>query len=316
VRDDPQAAWRAPMLAQPLRMPEEKRLVNQPGWLFERKLDGLRCVAVRNGQEVELWSRNHLPFTARFPEITAALAGLPVDNFTIDGELVAFDGNRTSFALLQRPQPGSRPQFHVFDLLHLLGHDTTVLPLFDRKRLLAQALESAGEGIYVVTAVEGDPQVLLEQACAAGWEGIIGKRQDRPYLSGRSPDWRKLKCSISQDLVVGGWSDPGGSRIGLGALLVGYFDEEGELHYAGKVGTGFDDKELAGLRRVLNELRTDRSPFVELVNVKGAHWVRPHLVIAVDFTEWTNVGRLRHPRFGGVRPDKAPTDVRREQPED
>src|SRR5262249_10573961 len=146
------------------------------------------------------------PFTARFPEIAAALAGLPVDNFTIDGELVAFDGNRTSFALLQRPHSGSRPEFHLFDLMHLLGHDTTVLPLFDRKRLLAQALENAGEGLHVVPTVEGDPQLLLEQACADGWEGIIGKRKDRPYLSGRSPDWRKLKCSISQELVVGGWS--------------------------------------------------------------------------------------------------------------
>jgi ATP-dependent DNA ligase len=167
-----------------------------------------------------------------------------------------------------------------------------------------------------VTTVEGDPQLLLEQACADGWEGIIGKRKDRPYLSGRSPDWRKLKCLISQELVVGGWSDPGGSRIGLGALLVGYFDDEGGLHYAGKVGTGFDDTELAGLRRVLNALATDQSPFVEIVKVKGAHWVRPHLVIAVDFTEWTNEGRLRHPRFEGVRIDKAPTDVRRERPAD
>jgi bifunctional non-homologous end joining protein LigD len=301
------------MLAQPLRMPEERRLVDQAGWLFERKLDGLRCLAVRNGGEVGLWSRNRLPFTARFPDIAAALARLPVDNFTVDGELVAFDGNRTSFALLQRPQSGSRPEFHAFDLLHLLGRDTRLLPLTDRKRLLAQALENAGAGIHVVPTVEGDPQVLLEQACAAGWEGIIGKRKDRPYLSGRSPDWRKLKCLISQELVVGGWSDPGGSRIGLGALLVGYFDDQGGLHYAGKVGTGFDDKELAGLRRVLNELATDQSPFAQVVNIKGAHWVHPRLVIAVAFTEWTNDGRLRHPRFEGVRPDRAPADVRRDR---
>jgi bifunctional non-homologous end joining protein LigD len=304
------------MLAQPLRVPEEWRVVDQPGWLFERKLDGLRCLAVRNGGQVELWSRNHLPFTPRFPDIVAALAALPVDNFTIDGELVAFDGNRTSFALLQRPQSGSRPELHVFDLLYLLGRDTTVLPLDDRRRLLAQVLEGAGEVVRVVATVEGDPRDLLQQACAGGWEGIIGKRKDRPYRPGRSPDWRKLKCSISQELVVGGWSDPGGSRIGLGALLVGYYDEQGGLRYAGKVGTGFDDKELAELRRALDELATDRSPFAAPLKIRGAHWVHPRIVVAVDFTEWTHEGRLRHPRFEGVRLDKAPSDVRREQSAD
>jgi bifunctional non-homologous end joining protein LigD len=301
------------MLAQPLRVPEEWRLVDQRGWLFERKLDGLRCLAVRNGNEVELWSRNHLPFTHRFPDIVSALGALPVDNFTIDGELVAFEGNRTSFALLQRPQSGSRPEFHVFDLLHLLGRDTTVVPLSDRRRLLAQALEGVDASVRVVTTVEGDPRDLLKQACTAGWEGIIGKRKDRPYRPGRSPDWRKLKCSISQELVVGGWSDPGGSRIGLGALLVGYYDEAGWLHYAGKVGTGFDDKELAELRGALDELATDRSPFAEDTKIRGAHWVRPQIVIAVDFTEWTHEGRLRHPRFDGVRLDKPPSEVRRER---
>jgi bifunctional non-homologous end joining protein LigD len=303
------------MLAQPLRMPEERRLIDRPGWLFERKLDGLRCLAVRNGGALELWSRNRLPFTPRFPEIVAALTALPVDNFTLDGELVAFEGNRTSFALLQRPQPGTSPEFHVFDLLHLLGHDTTGLPLADRRRLLEQALDGVGAAVHVVETFEGDAQLLLDEACAAGWEGIIGKRKDRPYRSGRSPDWRKLKCSISQELVVGGWSDPSGSRIGLGALLVGYYDDGGQLQYAGKVGTGLDDRELADLRRLLDELAIDHSPFAgPPARIKGAHWARPQLVVAVDFTEWTNDGRLRHPRFGGLRLDKSPADVRRERP--
>jgi bifunctional non-homologous end joining protein LigD len=306
------ATWRPPMLAQPLRLPEERRTVDQPGWVYERKLDGLRCLAVRNGNDVELWSRNHLSFTTRFPELVASLRALPVDNFTVDGELVAFDGNRTSFALLQRPRQGTRPEFHVFDLLHLLGRDTTGLPLSDRRRLLAQALVGVDEIVRVVDAVEGDAQVLLEGACRDGWEGLIAKRADRPYQSGRSPDWRKLKCSASQDLVVGGWTDPAGSRVGLGALLLGYYDEEDQLRYAGKVGTGFDDKELALLRQALTKLASDQSPFADAVQVKGSHWARPELVVAVAFSEWTNDGRLRHPRFEGLRADKLPTDVRRE----
>ena len=308
----PPATWHPPMLAQPLRMPEERRLVDQPGWLFERKLDGLRCLAVRNGIEVELWSRNRLPFTPRFPDVAATLAALPVDDFTIDGELVAFDDKRTSFGLLQRPESGALAEFHAFDLLHLLGRDTTILPLVDRRRLLAQALAGAGPAVHLVEVVEGDPQVLLEQACAAGWEGIIAKRADRPYRSGRSPDWRKLKCSVSQEFVVGGWSDPAGSRIGLGALLVGYYDEQGSCATpAGWAPASTTrswppcDGSWTGLPSISHRSQKRRES-------RGCHWVRPHLVVTVDFTEWTHDGRLRHPRFGGVRVDKSPTDVRRE----
>jgi bifunctional non-homologous end joining protein LigD len=300
------------MLAQPLRMPEERRLVDQSGWLFERKLDGLRCLAVRNGIEVELWSRNRLPFTPRFPDVAATLAALPVDEFTIDDELVAFDDRRTSFGLLQRPESAALAEFHAFDLLHLLGRDTTILPLVDRRRLLTQALAGAGPAVHLVEVMEGDPQALWEQACAAGWEGIIAKRADRPYRSGRSPDWRKLKCSVSQEFVVGGWSDPAGSRIGLGALLVGYYDEHAQLRYAGKVGTGLSDKDLAALRRFLDGLAVDQSPFAATPQMRGCHWVLPHVVVTVHFTEWTHDGRLRHPRFGGVRVDKSPSDARRE----
>jgi bifunctional non-homologous end joining protein LigD len=316
-KDSPQwqpgrATWQPPMLAQALRMPQERRAVDQPGWLFERKLDGLRCVAVRNGSELELWSRNHLSFTSRFPDLAAALAALPVDNFTIDGELVAFDGNRTSFALLQRPRSGARPEFHVFDLLHLLGRDTTVLPLSDRRRLLAQAVDGVADSVRLVDVLDGDAQTLLAEACKDGWEGLIAKRADSAYRSGRSSDWRKLKCSTSQDLVVGGWTDPTGSRIAFGALLVGYYDEQDGLRYAGKVGTGFDDKQLADLSQVLSQLATDTSPFADPVKVKGSHWTRPEIVVAVAFTEWTDDGRLRHPRFAGVRANKPATEAHRQ----
>ncbi len=308
-----QATWHPPMLAQPLRAPEDLRAVEPPGWIYERKLDGLRCIAVRNGDQVELWSRNHLPFTARFPAVVAALRALPADNFTIDGELVAFDGDRTSFAFLQRPQGASRPELHVFDLVHLLGRDTTGLPLSDRRALLAQALQGVDDDVHLVKALEGDPTTLFDDACRNRWEGLIAKRADSAYRAGRSPDWRKLKCTASQDLVVGGWTDPSGHRVGLGALLVGYY-EDGHLRYAGRVGTGFDDKELAELRGRLAELSTAESPFVDAEPVKGSHWARPEMVVAVDFSEWTPDGRLRHPRFTAVLPDKAPTEVRRELP--
>ena len=238
----------------------------------------------------------------------------PPDNFTIDGELVAFDGERTSFASLQRPDGATQAEFHAFDLLHLLGQDTTGLPLVDRHRLLDQALEGANDNVRVVSLLNGDPDTLLDAACRKGWEGLLAKHADSTYTSGRSPHWRKLKCSATQELVVGGWTDPSGSRIGLGALLLGYYNDAGELHYAGKVGTGFDDKALAGLRTRLADLASDSSPFAEAAarRVKGSHWVRPEMVVAVQFSEWTPEGRLRHPRFAGFRTDKAAADVRRE----
>lgn len=306
------ATWQPPMLAQPLRVPQDLRVVASPGWVYQRKLDGLRCVAVRNGAQVELWSRNRLSFTARFPAIAAALAALPAENFTIDGELVAFDGERTSFARLQQPRSPARPELHAFDLLYLLGRDTTGLPLSDRRRLLAQLLEGVADDVCVVEAVEGEPGPLLDAACEAGWEGLIAKREASAYRSGRSPDWRKLKCSTSQLLVVGGWTDRSGQRAGLGALLVGYYDGQQQLRYAGRVGSGFDDRELADFERTLAGLAAEKSPFVDAGRVKGSHWVRPELVVEVTFTEWTPDGRLRHPRFERLRTDTKPMDVRRE----
>jgi bifunctional non-homologous end joining protein LigD len=305
------ATWQPPMLAQAVKAADHARAGG--GWRYERKLDGLRCIAVRNGAEVELWSRNHLSFNRRFPEVTAALAGLPADNFTFDGEIVAFDGDRTSFGLLQQPGHAARPVYCLFDLLHLLGQDTTALPLKDRQALLAQAVPaSTSEVLRTVTGVEGDSDALLGQACADGWEGLVAKRVDSTYRAGRSADWQKLKCSAGQELVIGGWTDPSGVRTGFGALLVGYYDDEGRLRYAGKVGTGFDEHLLHELSAELAARARDESPFSDPVRVKGAHWVRPELVGAVRFTEWTTDGRLRHPSFAGLQVDKDPRDVRRE----
>ena len=305
------ATWMPPMLAQPLKK-TELRAISDDEWEYERKFDGLRCLAVRNGKDVTLWSRNHLQFTSRFPEIVEALSKLPADNFTIDGEVVAFVRGRTSFAELQRPGRTAKPVYCVFDLLQLLGKDTTILPLTDRHKLLAQVVEQANDRISLVERLNGEPQALLDDACKNGWEGLIAKRTSAPYQSGRSHDWRKVKCSASQELVVVGWTDPTGSRIGFGALLVGYYDDKGTIHYAGKVGTGFDDKTLKDLHGRLAKAEVQQPPVAETVKEKKAHWVRPELVAEISFTEWTTDGRLRHPSFQGLRPDKKPEEVRRE----
>jgi bifunctional non-homologous end joining protein LigD len=303
------ATWSPPMLAE-----LTKAVPDHPNdWVFERKFDGLRAVAVRNGDEVELWSRGHQSFTHRFPGIVAAVAALPVDNVTLDGEIVAYDGERDSFELLQRPGSKAEPVYEVFDVLHLLGNDTRDLPTTDRRRLLAQAIEPT-DTLGVVDALTGDPDDLLADACKRRWEGLIAKRADAPYRSKRSSDWRKLKCSANQELVIGGWTDPQGARQHLGALLVGYHDAEGNLRYAGKVGTGFDQATLEDLHHKLESRDRQTSPFTDPPRMKTAHWVRPDLVGEFAFAEWTADGKLRHPRFQGLRPDKTAADVIRERP--
>ena len=306
------------MLAQLLRFPDERRALDDGKWVYERKLDGLRCLATRNGPEVQLWSRNRLSFTARFPRIVDAIAGLPVDEVTLDGEVVTFDEQgRTSFALLQQSGRQAPPVFVVFDVLQLLGTDTRDLPLAERSTLVDRILEAApstpGRPLSGVERLTGDPATLLENACSQGWEGLVAKRPASTYRPGRSTDWRKLKCSASQELVVGGWTDPTGSRSAFGALLVGYYDD-GRLVFAGKVGTGFTEAELRRLHAMLLERAIPACPFDGPVRMKGAHWVRPELVAAVSFTEWTRDGKLRHPRYEGLRTDKPAAEVRREVP--
>ncbi|MDQ1498790.1 MAG: hypothetical protein QOI86_2130 [Actinomycetota bacterium] len=292
------------------------KLVTTPpagdGWVYERKLDGLRCIAVRDGDRVDLWSRSQQSFTARFGGIADALRHLPADDFVLDGEIVAMEGDRTSFALLQRPGSTATPVLYVFDLLHLAGDDLRPRPLLERKQPLEKLVGERGV-VRRVRHMEGDPQRLLHKACADGWEGLIAKRADAPYRPGRSSDWLKLKCSASQELVIGGWTEPKGSRTGFGALLVGYHDDSG-LRYAGKVGTGFDTATLTDLHRRMTARARATSPFVDRVRQKDAHWTEPDLVANIAFTEWTDDGKLRHPRFEGLRPDKDPRTVTRETP--
>jgi len=286
------------------------------GWIFERKLDGVRCVAIRDGGPVTLLSRNDLSLNGRYPEIAAALEAQPQQRFAVDGEVVAFDGAQTSFAkLAQRGHTHVPVFFYIFDVLWLDGQDVRALPLRTRKRLLRDALRFEARPLRFSTHRNGDGQAFFAEACRKGWEGLVAKRADSPYTDKRSKDWLKLKCEQGQELVVGGFTAPKGARTDFGALLLGYYDGD-RLRYAGKVGTGFDEETLRTLGERLRALRQDTAPFADASSIREptAQWVRPELVAQLGFSEWTTAGRLRHPRFLGLRDDKPAREVVREAP--
>ena len=303
-----------PMLAQAVQAPNSGADPALPGgrgeWLFEPKLDGLRCLAVRNGSDVALLSRNGLSFNSRFAEIVKALKAVPAENFVLDGEVVGIVDGLPDFGALQQGTAAD-VEYRVFDLPWLLGQDLRHLPIEDRKVLLAKTIED-NPSVKLVPGLDGDAQGLFEQACAAGWEGLMAKRRGSTYSEGRSADWRKLKCKCRQELVIGGYTVPSGARSGFGALLLGYW-EGGELVYAGKVGTGFTERVLADLHGALLRLERASSPFGSKVAERKAHWVEPELVAEVAFTGWTPDLRLRHPSFLGLRPDRASREVVREE---
>ncbi len=287
---------------------------SDPDWIFERKLDGIRCVAIRSAKQVRLLSRNDLSMNARFPELVEALAAEPCDRFAIDGEIVAFERSSTSFARLAQRGHHYVPVFYyVFDLLWLDGEDVRPLPLRARKRLLRAALQLK-DGVRWTPHRNEAGERFFEQACLQGWEGLIAKRAGSPYTESRSHDWLKFKCEQGQELVIGGYTQPRGSRLEFGALLLGYY-AHGQLRYAGKVGTGFDEATLHELGGRLHRLRRSGSPFADSTTIRetGVTWVEPELVAEVGFTEWTDAGRLRHPRFQGLREDKSAREVVREQ---
>jgi bifunctional non-homologous end joining protein LigD len=284
---------------------------SDPAWVFERKLDGIRCIAIKADRDVRLLSRNDLSLNGRFPEVAAALAADPAAQLVLDGEVVAFAGAKTSFEILQ--QRGERQVsvfLYAFDLLHLAGHDTTSLPWHARRRLLRHAVGFRGP-LRLTPSRKRDGERFYADACRQGWEGLIAKRADAPYTHGRSRDWLKFKCSAEQELVIGGYTAPRGSRTHLGALLLGYY-EDGRLRYAGKVGTGFTEATLADLSAQLAPLQRATTPFGDVVREPHVTWVEPRLVAQVGFSEWTRDGRLRHPRYLGLRDDKAAEDVVRE----
>ena len=303
----------APQRAAAMKAVLTKERFSDPNWIFERKLDGIRCVAIRSGGRLRMLSRNDLSQNARYPEIAAALEHERRDEFAVDGEIVAFEGSRTSFARLA--QRGHRPVpvfYYVFDLLWVDGFDVTALPLRTRKRLLRAAL-TFKDGVRLTPHRNENGEALFQEACRKGWEGLIAKRADSPYVATRSRDWLKLKCEQGQELVIGGFTPPRGSRTEFGALLVGYHDR-GQLRYAGKVGTGFDRATLRDLGASLRRLAQPEPPFADASEIRerGVTWTRPDLVAQIGFTEWTSHGRLRHPRFLGLRDDKPATEVVRE----
>ena len=287
-------------------------------WLQEIKFDGYRILAVLREGEVTLWSRNGKDWTGRFPAIAARLSGLPAGAALLDGEVVALEpSGLSSFRRLQEMLSAERTQdavYQVFDLLHLDGIDLHGAALLDRKELLARVLGVAGlgqsENVRYTGHVRGQAREFFANACDLGLEGIICKRADARYRAVRNRDWLKVKCVRHEELLIGGYTDPGGSRAGFGALLLGAPVAGGELEYAGKVGTGFSDRQLRELHGMLRKIERDRCPFRTCPERRGVHWVEPELVAEVAFTEWTGDGRLRHPVFRGLREDKNPADVR------
>src|SRR5436190_9850942 len=281
--------WLEPMAA---TLTQERFIGTE--WIFERKYDGIRLLAYKRGADVRLYSRNRLP--QNLPSVADAIAALPHRELILDGEVIG------------SPQEGG---YYVFDILWIDGRDVTRLPLTQRREIL-QSLP-LGKPLRRVTALEdGRP---WERACAEGWEGVIAKRRDSLYEHRRSPHWLKMKCEASQELVVGGFTDPQGARVGLGALLVGYYEND-DFVFAGKVGTGFDTKLLLNLRARLDALEIATTPFTIAKGLPRlrAHWVKPSIVVQVSFMEWTAHNKLRHPRLIGVRFDKKAREVVRETP--
>jgi bifunctional non-homologous end joining protein LigD len=286
---------------------------SDPAWIYERKLDGIRCIAIRTGETVTLLSRNDLSMNERYPEVAQAMAAESCAEFVVDGEVVAFEGSETSFAkLAQRGQHYVPVFMYVFDILWLEGHDVRRLPLRTRKRLLRAALDFHGP-VRWTQHRNRDGAEFFKEACRKGWEGLIAKRADSPYVATRSRDWLKFKCEHGQELVIGGFTAPQRSRVEFGALLLGYY-RDGRLEYAGKVGTGFDTELLHSLGAQMRSLQRSDSPFADpgAIRERGVTWIEPKLVAEVGFTEWTTAGRLRHPRFLGLRDDKAASEVVRE----
>jgi bifunctional non-homologous end joining protein LigD len=307
---------------EPMKAKLTARPFSDPNWVFERKLDGVRAIVRRTPQGATLTSRTGRKMTG-YPELIEALEAESAQDFVADGEIVAFEGSRTSFEKLQGRLGQQDPRLarltgievflYVFDLLELEGRDLTGLPLRERKALLKANLEFHGPVRFTPHRNEKGEKFFLE-ACRRGWEGLIAKRADSTYQHSRSNDWLKLKCAFEQELVIGGYTLPKGSRERFGALLVGY-NEGDDLRYAGKVGTGFDHHTLEDLGDKMDALRQPETPFTAGSGLpRDAIWIRPELVGEFGFSEWTRDGKLRHPRFLGLRDDKRASEVVRELP--
>jgi bifunctional non-homologous end joining protein LigD len=295
-------------------------------WLHEIKYDGYRIGCRVRGSRVALYSRNGKDWTAAFPEIVEAVHALGLDDALMDGEVaVVLPDGRTSFQALQNTFSAETDAaratltYFVFDLLRVAGEHIDAQPLEARKARLRSLLGRPTKKARVRYSehVVGHGGEFFKQACRLRLEGIISKRAKEPYRPGRHSDWLKTKCVLQQEFVIGGFTDPEGARVGIGALLVGYYDDEGRLAFSGKVGTGFTQKSSLDLRGRLNRLEQRECPFAQRPAGslgKVAHWVKPELVAEVVFTEWTADGKIRHPSFQGLREDKAPREAKKEVP--
>ncbi len=302
-----------------------EKLPEGDDWVYEIKFDGFRGLAIKDGDDVQLLSRNNKPLNSKFPGVIRALRHLPYDELMLDGEVVALDPQgRSSFQLLQSAgDPRTDLAFYVFDILNLNGKDTTNLPLLERKALLKTLLPEKSECLRFSDVLQGDIHQISEAMQNLGLEGLIAKKRNSKYeLGARSGSWIKFKWGYEQEFVIGGYTDPEGSRPYFGSVLVGYYDGR-RLIFAAKVGTGFNTKLLKSLYDRFQKIRIDRCPFSNLPERGGlltasqmrfCKWVEPNLVCQVRFTEWTRDNHLRQPVFLGTREDKAPRDVVKELP--
>jgi len=313
------------MIALPATLkPELATLVARPpagdDWLYEIKFDGYRLLARIERKAAQLFTRNGNDWTARLRPLEKELRALKLPDGWYDGEIVVLnDEGKPSFNLLQLAFDVSKPRsiiYYLFDVPYCAGEDLRGLPLIERRARLADVLGDGSDAVRFSAALDGDIHDLIGSACELGLEGIIGKRKGSRYVSRRSDDWIKLKCSLRQEFVIGGFTDPEGSRSGFGSLLLGVFDKAGELQYAGNVGTGFDTELLVDLRAKLDSIETTKKPFPASTKIpkKGVHWVEPKMVAEVSFGEWTPSGHIRHSTFRGLRADKPARQIRREKP--
>ncbi len=314
IKKKEQPDWTGPMLATLTHDP-----FSQEGWIFERKLDGERCLAFKKGGDVKLMSRNKKKKNTQYPEIVEKLEKQDHD-FIIDGEIVAFDGNITSFSKLQPRMHSSEPDldvnvfYYVFDIIHLDGHDLSKLPLEHRKSLLKKGLSFSGTNLRFTEHRDENGKEYLKEACKKGWEGLIAKDYSSAYKHDRSRYWLKFKCENSQELVICGYTAPEGERDYFGALIVGFYQDD-KLKHAGKVGTGYDDETLKMLYNKMQKLQRKNPPFDEdEPSYKDVTWLKPELVGEFRFTEWTKDDKLRHPSYLGLRDDKNARDVTKEGP--
>jgi bifunctional non-homologous end joining protein LigD len=309
IRRRAQPEWCTPMLATLVR-----KAFSDREWIYEPKLDGIRCLGFRVGRKLSLFSRNHLSLNREFPEVATSLLGQKVTRFILDGEIVAFEHGVTRFSLLQKRKQIHVPVFYyVFDLVYIEGYDVTNLELRYRKQVLQRAF-SFHDPLCFTEHRQTEGEAYFREACRRGWEGIIAKRAASAYVHKRSMDCLKIKCENEQEFVIVGYTDPVGQRVGLGALLVGFYEDH-TLRYAGKVGTGFDTQMLTDLKKKLSAVERSAPPcVVDSIRKRGVHWVEPKFVAQIAFAEWTGSGKLRHPRYLGLRTDKEPSEVVKEIP--